>query len=130
MKQKIETQTAALPGGAYSQAISEAGLLFISGQVGKDPLTGQLAPSLSDQVQLAIRNLEAVAVAGGSSLSSVVKTTCFLADIGQFNVFNRAYESSFPQPFPARSTVGVSLADGLLFEIEAIAVVNNGAARR
>jgi len=129
VKRSIRTENAAPPGGAYSQAISDAGLLFISGQVGKDPVTGELAPTLTDQVQLAIRNLEAVAVAGGGSLETVVKTTCFLADIGQFEVFNRAYEASFPRPFPARSTVGVSLANGLLVEIEGTAVVN-GARRR
>lgn len=124
MKRSINTEAAARPGGAYSQAIADAGLLFISGQVGRDPVSGELAPTLAEQVQLAIRNLEAVAVAAGVSLGEVVKTTCFLADIDQFDVFNRVYEASLPQPFPARSTVGVALADGLLFEIEATAVLN------
>jgi 2-iminobutanoate/2-iminopropanoate deaminase len=130
MKRKIEAPTAAPPGGAYSPAVADAGLLFISGQVGRDPVTDQLAPTLTEQVELAIRNLEAVAAAAGITLSSVVKTTCFLADIGEFDVFNRAYEASFPEPFPARSTVGVSLANGLLFEIEAVAVLQNGATPR
>jgi 2-iminobutanoate/2-iminopropanoate deaminase len=125
MPKQITTHSAPAPGGAYSQAMQSGRILATAGQVGIDPITGAMPAGLEDQVRLAIQNLEAVLNAGGSSFGQVVKTTCFLADIGTFDRFNAIYAEYFPEPRPARSTVGVSLAHDLLFEIEAIAEVSD-----
>ena len=110
------------PAGAYSLWRSGGGMCLItSGQVGVDPSTGAPQPTLVAQVEQAIDNLEAVLQDAGAALSDVVKTSCFLADISQFATFDAVYRARFAQPYPARSTTGVTLAGGLLFEIEAVA---------
>jgi 2-iminobutanoate/2-iminopropanoate deaminase len=118
----VATTNAPAPGGAYSQARIFGPFVMAAGQVGINPETGRLAEGTQAQVVQATRNLEQVLLAAGSRLSDVVKTTCFLADIGDFAEFDAAYRELFPQPLPARSTVGVALAANLRFEIEAIAV--------
>lgn len=122
IKQGIETPDAPAPGGAYSQAIMTRESVFTAGQVGNDPHTGQLRATLDEQVETALDNLETVLRAAGCGLEDVVKTTCFLADIDDFAAFNRIYQSRFPAPLPARSTVGVALAGNIRFEIEAVAL--------
>lgn len=119
----IATTNAAQPTASYSQAIVYGSLVATGGQVGRDPVTGELPTDLAAQVSLAIDNLEQVLLAAGSDLTHVMKTNCFLADIGQFDIFDAVYRDRFPQPFPARSTIGIDLAGDLLFEIEAWAVV-------
>ena len=121
-KKAIATSEASQPGGAYSQAIATEQFIFAAGQVASDPVAGEPASTLEDQVGKAIDNLEAVLRAAGVGLSEVVKTTCFLADIRDFEKFNECYKRRFPQPMPARSTMGVALADNILVEIEAVAL--------
>jgi 2-iminobutanoate/2-iminopropanoate deaminase len=118
--------TSAAPGavGPYSQAITTDDLVFCSGQVGLDPATGELVDGgVEAQAERVIRNLEAVLDAAGCTLADVVKTTCFLADINDFETFNSVYARFWPDPPPARSTFGVAaLPRGARVEIEAIAV--------
>lgn len=121
----VRTERATAPGGAYSQGVVYGQLVMTAGQVGRDPASGALPPDLESQIRLGVRNLQAVLEASGSSLANVLKTTCYLADIASFAAFDRVYAELFPEPRPVRSTVGVALADGLLFEIEAIAVRND-----
>lgn len=121
-KSAITTNQAPAPGGAYSQAIVVGNLVWVAGQVGKDPASGTLPPTVEEQVELAIVNLGRVLEASGCGLQDVVKTTCFLTDIADFSTFDQIYRRLFPEPWPARSTVGVSLAGELKFEIEAWAV--------
>jgi 2-iminobutanoate/2-iminopropanoate deaminase len=118
----ISTPDATSPAATYSQAIDLGDLVFTAGQVGATP-DGRLGGTLAEQVNLAVDNLEAVLAAAGTSLSNVVKTTCFLADVADFPEFDAVYRARFGEPFPARSTVGVAFGgEGLLVEIEAIAV--------
>ena len=100
------------------------GLLFISGQIGLDPSSGQLVgPGVGEQAERCLRNLEAVLVAAGLTLGNVVKTTVFLTDMADFREVNQAYGSAFGTDPPARSTVAVSaLPLGAMVEIEALAV--------
>lgn len=123
MKNQIVAPDAAPPGASYSQGFELENLVITAGQVGASA-DGELGVGLEEQVNAAIDNLERVLAAGGSSLSQVVKTTCFLADVSHFAEFDRIYSQRFGHPLPARSTVGVTFAgDGkLLFEIEAIAL--------
>ena len=123
---EITTDEAPPPGGAFSLAVTTGRLLFTAGQTGIDPNTGSLPTSLDDQLRQAIANLEVVIRAAGGDLSDVVKTTCFLADIGDFAAFDAIYRDLFPQPWPARSTFGVALAGDLRCEIEAVAVIGGG----
>ena len=109
--------------GPYSQAIVSGDLVFCSGQLGLDPATGDLvAGGVEAQAERALRNLTAVLDAAGMTFGDVVKTTVFLADIGDFAAVNAVYARFMPDPPPARSTVQVAaLPKGGLVEIEAIA---------
>jgi 2-iminobutanoate/2-iminopropanoate deaminase len=116
--------TAAAPAaiGPYSQAIAIDGLLFCSGQLGLDPATGTLVDGIEAQAERSMLNLRAVLDAAGVTFEDVVKTTIFLADMGDFAVVNAVYGRFMPEVPPARSTVQVAaLPKGGLVEIEAIA---------
>lgn len=112
-------------GVALSPAVEHSGLVAISGQTGKINNIGGVPDSFLDEVNLAFERLEDVLNEAGLSKASVIKTTCFLTDISLFGVFDQAYSEFFNSPYPARSTVGVQLADGLRFEIEAWAVFSD-----
>lgn len=114
--------------GPYSQAIAAGGWVFCAGQIGLDPATGDLveggAPA---EARRALENLGAVLAAAGCGLGDVVKTTIFLADIGDFAAVNEVYAGFFPEAPPARSTVGVAaLPRGSAVEIEAVAWKGSG----
>lgn len=121
--QKIHTNNAPAAIGPYSQAIETNGLIFTSGQIPIDPTTGEISGSnVEEQTERICQNLKAVLEAVGVSLSNVVKTTCFLADMSDFAAFNAVYAKYFTQN-PARSCVAVkTLPKNVLAEIEAIAV--------
>ena len=108
--------------GPYSHAIGHGDLVFCSGQLGLDPATGDLMDGVEAQAERALSNLAAVLDAAGMGLADVVKTTIFLADMGDFPTVNAVYGRFFPEPYPARSTVQVAaLPKGGLVEIEAVA---------
>ena len=119
----IYTPSAPAAIGPYSQAIAANGFVYTSGQIAIDPATGSIgAQGIEAQTEQVIRNLKAVLEAAGSSLTQVVKTTCFLQSMGDFAAFNAVYEKYFTGK-PARSCVEVSkLPKGALVEIEAVAV--------
>lgn len=108
--------------GPYSHAVRAGELLFASGQLGLDPVTGELADGVEAQARVALSNLKAVLAAAGMDLSDVVKTTVFLVDMNDFAAINAIYADAFGDSKPARSCVAVStLPKNGLFEIEAIA---------
>lgn len=123
--QIISTDQAPAAVGPYSQAVKTGNLLFTSGQIPLDPATGEVvAGGIQEQARQALENLKAVLTAGGVSLNSVVKTTCFLDDMDDFVPFNEIYQQFFSGDAPARSCVAVDrLPKGVLVEIEAIALV-------
>jgi 2-iminobutanoate/2-iminopropanoate deaminase len=121
-RQAISTGGAPGAIGPYSQAIQSGDMLFCSGQLGLDPATGELADGVVAQADRALRNLQSVLDAGGLSFDDVVKTTVFLADIGDFAAVNEVYARFMPDPPPARSTFQVAaLPKNGRVEIEAIA---------
>ena len=123
MKQ-ISTVNAPAAIGPYSQAVdSGAGLVFLSGQLPLDPATGAFPEGgIQAQTRQSLRNVQAILEAAGLSLANVVKTTVFLADMGDFAAMNEVYASFFAEPFPARSAVAAkALPKGALVEIECIA---------
>jgi 2-iminobutanoate/2-iminopropanoate deaminase len=109
--------------GPYSQAIRTGSLLFCAGQIPLDPATMKLVDGdVTAQTERVLNNLAAVLEAGGAGLDRVVKTTCFLADLGDFAAFNAVYSRWFGEHKPPRSTVQVAkLPMGALVEVEAIA---------
>ena len=122
-RRAVSTSAAPTAAGPYSQAIATDDLVFCAGQLGTDPATGEMADGVEAQAERALRNLEAVLDAAGCTLADVVKTTCFLADINDFNAFNAVYTRFMTDPAPARSTFQVAaLPKGGRVEIEAIAV--------
>ena len=124
--QPIHTDKAPAALGPYSQAISanfafKGTVIFCSGQIGLDPVTGNMRDGFDAQVDQAFANLQAVVAAAGGTLGGVVKLTLFLTDLAHFAAVNAKMEALFQKPYPARSTVGVSsLPKGALFEVEAI----------
>ncbi len=111
--------------GPYSQAVRSGTLLFCSGQIPLDPKSGEMvgASDVKVQTRQVMENLKAVLAAGGASFASVVKTTIYLKDLGDFGAVNEIYGSYFAAAPPARATVQVAgLPRGALVEIDAIAV--------
>ena len=116
--------------GPYSQAVRVENLVFTAGQPGIDPVTGAVAgPTFEAQARQAFANLRAVLEDAGSGLDRAVKVTCFVADAAAFGTLNALFAEFFPVAPPVRSTPVVALPRGLLFSIEAIAVVDNASGR-
>jgi len=124
MLNKIHTEKAPAAIGPYSQAVVVNGLVFTSGQIALIPETGEVCSGgISEQAEQVMKNLMAVLEAAGSSAEKAVKTTCFLADMGDFVAFNEVYGKYFSSR-PARSCVAVkTLPKNVLVEVEVIAEV-------
>lgn len=123
MKKTISTKNAPAAIGPYSQAVEAGGLIFISGQLPIDPATGNMAPAeIKAQTEAVIKNLEGILKAEGLTLENVLKTTVFMADLGQFAAMNEVYGRFFSANPPARATIEVkALPKAALVEIEAVA---------
>lgn len=120
---RVETDRAPAAIGPYSQGIAAGDLLFTAGQIPLDPDTMEMVGAdVAEQTDRVLRNLAAVLEAGGSALDRVVKTTVFLADMGDFAAMNEVYARHFDGHRPARSTVAAALPKGALVEIEAVAI--------
>jgi 2-iminobutanoate/2-iminopropanoate deaminase len=124
-KRAVHTDQAPVPfqGAPYSQAIVHGDLVFVAGQLGVDPGTGQMVEGgIGPQTEQVMRNLAAILEAAGSSLSNVVKATIFLVDLVDFAAMNEVYGREMGEPFPARATFQVAaLPSGALVEIEVVA---------
>ncbi len=117
----LHTDNAPAAIGPYSQGWEVNGMIFTSGQIPVNPADGTVPEGIAAQTEQSCRNVQAILASAGVSMDSVVKTTCFLADIADFAAFNTVYEKYFVSK-PARSCVAVKdLPKGVLCEIEAIA---------
>ncbi|MDW7709175.1 MAG: RidA family protein [Deferrisomatales bacterium] len=128
MKTQIVTERAPAAIGPYSQAVAAGSYVFCSGQIPLDPATGQVVgKGVEEQTRQVLDNLRAVLEAAGSGLEHVVKTTVFLADMGDFPAMNAVYEGYFGDKPPARSTIqAAALPRGAAVEIEAVALRGPG----
>ena len=126
MRQRVQTDNAPAAIGPYSQAIKAGGFVFVSGQVGFNPKTGEFVPGgVAEQTEQVLKNVSAVLEAAGSSLDQVVKTTVFLADMKEFSAMNEVYAKFFSDPPPARATVAAAgLPRDARVEIEVVALVS------
>ncbi|TXR50507.1 RidA family protein [Phyllobacterium endophyticum] len=122
MLQEMKTNDAPAAVGPYSQSIKVGQLLYVSGQLPIDPVTGEFnSDDPVKQADQCLQNIRAIAVAAGTDLSKTIKTTVLMTDLGQFADINRIYAGFFGQPFPARACYEVSaLPKGAKVEIEAI----------
>lgn len=125
MKEIISTENAPGAIGPYSQAVKTGGMVFCSGQIPIDVATGEfVSADVAEQTEQVLKNLSAVLEAAGSSLNNVVKTTVFLADMGDFTAMNEVYAKYFSENKPARATVqAAGLPRGARVEIDCIAVI-------
>lgn len=121
----ITTEKAPVPVGPYSQAVKVGNMLYLSGQIGRDPVSGEMqADSLEMEVKQVMSNLQAVLEAGGANFDHVVQTTIYLNDLNDFSEMNKIYASYFSAAPPARATVEVSnLARNSRLEIAMIAFI-------
>jgi 2-iminobutanoate/2-iminopropanoate deaminase len=124
MKKEIATDKAPKTIGPYSQGIISSGLIFISGQIPVEPISGTIPGAMDKQAEQAFINLGNILSAGGSGFEKVVKTTIFIQNMADFAIINEVYQKYFVKPFPARSCVEVAkLPKNVLIEVEAIAAV-------
>ena len=111
--------------GTYSQAVKVGDTVYLSGQIGLDPATMQMAEGIDAQIVRVFDNLKAVAEASGGSLADIVKINIFLTDLAQFGKVNEAMATYFQQPYPARAAIGVAaLPRGGLVEADAVMVLS------
>jgi 2-iminobutanoate/2-iminopropanoate deaminase len=125
MRQIITSPQITPPVGPYSHAVAAAGeLVFLSGQTGQDPATGEIvAGGVAAETRQVLANLSAVLEAAGTDVASIVKCNVFLVDMADFAAMNTVFAELIPGPFPARSTVAVAaLPLGARVEIECVAV--------
>jgi len=121
MKSVIQSDAAPAAIGTYSQAVRAGDTVYLSGQIGLDPATQQLAAGIDAQIDRVFRNLDAVAQAAGLGLQHTVRMTVYLTDLAHFAKVNEIMAKYVPQPYPSRAAVGVaSLPRGALVEIDAI----------
>lgn len=122
MKNPVSTNEAPGAIGPYSQAIDTGAFLFASGQIPINPTTGEIPEGIKAQTAQSLANVKAILKAAGLTTANVVKTTVFLADMGDFGAMNEVYAETFEAPYPARSAVAVkTLPKNVLVEIEVIA---------
>ena len=121
----ISTKKAPAAIGPYSQAIQVGNLVFTSGQIPIDPSTGAFVKGgIKEQTRQSLTNVKAILEESGLSMSNVVKTTVFMADMNDFADMNTVYAEFFSKPYPARSAVAVkTLPKGALVEIEVVAAI-------
>ena len=121
---KIETKSAPQAIGPYSQAVRAGDMIFVSGQLPIDPETGAFpSEDIGDQTRRSLENVKAILASEGYPMERVVKTTVFLADMGDFPAMNEVYAQYFTQPYPARCAIqAAALPKGARVEIEVIAV--------
>ena len=113
------------PVGAYSPAVRAGPFVFVSGQVPRNPETGELiGDDVETQTRQVIANVQRALEAAGASLSDIVSVIVYLADIGDWDRFNNAYKTLMPAPYPTRTALGAGL-HGFLVEISAVAYVGN-----
>lgn len=121
MRKIIQTEAAPQAIGTYSQAVRVGDTVYMSGQIGLHPASGQLVDGIDAQIRRVFENLRAVAEAAGAQLDDAVKINVYLTDLANFALVNEAMAQFFKAPYPARAAVGVAaLPRGALVEVDAI----------
>ncbi len=126
-REAIQTDSAPKALGPYSQAVRHGSMLFVSGQLGLDPVTNHLVgDDIESQINQVLANVEAICVEAGTSIQHALKLTLYLQDLSDFAAVNQALEANLTAPYPARATTQVAgLPLGALIEIDAIVAVHS-----
>lgn len=126
MRELVTAAGAAKAIGPYSPALKAGNMLFLSGSIPLDPVSGQIVPGdIAAQTRRVMENIKALLEAGGADFSNIVRTTVFMVDLGEFAAMNETYASYFSAPYPARSTVQVvKLPKDVRVEIDVIAIIS------
>ena len=120
---EINTKNAPSAIGPYSQAIEVNNMIFVSGQIPVNPLTGEIKSDVKEAAHQSLTNMKNILLEAGSDMSKVIKVTIFLKNINDFALVNEVYALYFNKPYPARSCVAVkSLPKDVVLEMEAIAI--------
>ena len=127
-REAIQTDSAPKALGPYSQAVRHGSMLFVSGQLGIDPVTNHLVgDDIESQIDQVLANVEAICVEAGTSIQHALKLTLYLQDLSDFAAVNQALEANLTAPYPARATTQVAgLPLGALIEIDAIVAIHAG----
>ena len=126
-REAIQTDSASKALGPYSQAVRHGSMLFVSGQLGLDPVTNHLvSDDIESQIDQVLANVEAICVEAGTSIQHALKLTLYLQDLSDFAAVNQALEANLTAPYPARATTQVAgLPLGALIEIDAIVALHS-----
>lgn len=120
-KKEVKTNKSPQPIGPYSQGLVVGNRIYVSGQGPMDPATKKMAEGIEAQTRQVMTNLKNIIEEAGGTMANVVKSTVHLANLDDFEVFNKVYSSFFETPYPVRTTVGSALLGGILVEIDVIA---------
>jgi 2-iminobutanoate/2-iminopropanoate deaminase len=120
-REAIQPDGMAVPQAPYSPVVAGGDLVYTAGQVGFDANGALVDGGIVEQTRQALENVRTALAAAGCGLDDVLKVNAYLADLGEFEGFNQVYRSFFTEPYPARTTVGVSLPGAIVVEIEAVA---------
>ena len=124
MKKQIHTDNTPKAIGSYSQAIVANGMIYISGQLPVNPVTGEISQDVKEQTKQSMENVQAILETAGSDFSKVVRCGIFIKNMNDFAQINEVYGAYFSEPFPSRATVEVArLPKDVLVEIDAIALI-------
>lgn len=120
-KKEIKTNRSPQPIGPYSQALVVGNRIYVAGQGPRNPETGTTAEGIEEQTRQVMTNLKNILEAAGGTMGDVMKSTVHLANLEDFEAFNKVYASFFQPPYPVRTTVGSALLGGILVEIDVVA---------
>lgn len=124
-KQVIRTNKAPQAIGTYSQAIKKGNMIFLSGQIGLDPVSMDLVDGIEAQIHQVFKNMHAVVKASGCASEDMTKLNIYLTDLAHFSLVNEIMKEYYKEPFPARAAVGVaSLPKGALIEADGFIVID------
>lgn len=120
-KKEIRTDKSPQPMGPYSQGLVVGNRIYVAGQGPSNPETGKKAEGIEEQTRQVMTNLKNILEAGGGTMDNVVKSTVHLANLSDFEAFNKVYKTFFNPPYPVRTTVGSALLGGILVEVDVVA---------
>jgi len=121
VKKEVKTDKAPQSSSPYSQGLVVGNRVYVAGQVPRNPATGEIPEGIEKQTHQVMMNLKNIVEAAGGTMDNVVKSTVHLANLDDFEAFNKAYRGYFNPPYPVRTTVGSTLFGGILVEIDVVA---------
>jgi 2-iminobutanoate/2-iminopropanoate deaminase len=121
VKKEVKTDKAPQPIGPYSQGLVAGNRIYVAGQGPRNPATGKTPDGIEEQTRQVMTNLKNIIEAAGGTMDNVMKSTVHLANLDDFETFNKVYSGFFSPPYPVRTTVGSALLGGILVEVDVIA---------